>query len=67
MLVKSSYIPTYDVFVFSFSQICSDILKELLVHDGHVVKEKFVKAYVEVSNTSVTDFLSMLLLEDCIL
>ncbi|KAL9985835.1 hypothetical protein ACROYT_G008284 [Oculina patagonica] len=32
----------------------SDILKELLVHDGHVVKEKFVKAYVEVTQGTRT-------------
>jgi len=30
---------------------CRDVLNELLAVDGHVVKDKFINAYVEVINS----------------
>ena len=34
-----------------FLHLPRDVLKELLVLDGHVVKDKFINAYVEVTNS----------------
>ena len=36
---------------FFCTSLARDVLKELLVHDGHVVKDKFINAYVEVTNS----------------
>lgn len=36
---------------FFITPHCRDVLKELLVLDGHVVKDKFINAYVEVVNS----------------
>lgn len=41
----------YFLYFHKFTQNCRDVLKELLVHDGHVAKDKFIKAYVEVNNS----------------
>ena len=36
---------------FFCTSLARDVLNELLVHDGHVVKDKFINAYVEVTNS----------------
>lgn len=37
--------------MYFFLRLSRDILKELLIHDGHVAKDKFINAYVEVTNS----------------
>lgn len=37
--------------LFVITPHCRDVIKELLILDGHVAKDKFVNAYIEVINS----------------